>query len=66
MLFHPLHQMEMTSVKRCAWGGKLKNMNVNLVMKFMKYRFINGRVGFSSFFIIIISVLTQITCKRSV
>lgn len=58
------------SVKRCVCeGGQLKNMNVNLVMKSMKYRFINGRVGFSSFFIIIIiiiSVLTQITCKRSV
>lgn len=55
------------SEKECVRGGKLKNMNVNLVMKSMKYRFINSRVGFSSFFfIIIISVLTQITCKRSV
>lgn len=36
----------MASVKR---GSKLKNMNVNLVMRLMKYSCINGRVGFSSF-----------------
>ena len=30
-------------------GSKLKNMNVNLVMRLMKYSCINGRVGFSSF-----------------
>lgn len=36
--------MEMASVKRGS-----KNMNVNLVMRLMKYSCINGRVGFSSF-----------------
>lgn len=30
-------------------GSKLKNMNVNLVTRLMKYSCINGRVGFSSF-----------------
>lgn len=31
-------------------GSKLKNMNVNLVMRLMKYSCINDIVGFSSFF----------------
>ena len=51
----PSYQMEMVSVKE---GSKLKNMNVNLVMRLMKYSCINGRVGFSSF----LFVLTQIVC----
>lgn len=44
----------MASVKKR--GSKLKNTNVNLVMRLMKYNCINGRVGFSSFFFVFVFV----------